>query len=91
MSGPDCVIARISSISAAPIAATPTSISGTPARSRARAMASFSSSLNATPAACSPSRSVVSLIVKGQGLGAYIAVPGCTSSIASAVPSPRGG
>ena len=41
----------------------PTSISGTPRASRSRAMASFSSRLNATPADCSPSRSVVSLMV----------------------------
>ena len=58
------VMARISATSCAPIAGTPTSISGTPAASSAAAMASFSSSVKATPAVCSPSRSVVSLMIE---------------------------
>ena len=56
-------MAAITSRSSAPMAGIPTSISGTPAAARARAMAAFSSSENATPAVCSPSRSVVSLTV----------------------------
>ena len=63
---PRRLMARISSISCSPMAGMPISISGTPAASNAWAMAIFSSSLNATPAVCSPSRKVVSLMVKGQ-------------------------
>ena len=53
-------MARIAKISSRPIAGVPASISGTPARASARAMATFSAVENATPGACSPSRSVVS-------------------------------
>src|ERR1017187_8820605 len=55
-------MASISSISRGPMAGVPASISSTPARSRARAMASFSSRVNATPGACTPSRRVESLM-----------------------------
>jgi hypothetical protein len=53
--------ARMLSRSSSPIAGMPTSSSGTPAASRARAIANFSATVKATPAVCSPSRSVVSL------------------------------
>src|ERR1039458_3868836 len=61
--------AAISSISRLPIAGVPASISSTPAASRASAIASFSSSVNATPGACSPSLSVESLITTRDTLG----------------------
>src|SRR5208283_143009 len=48
------------SCSRPPMIGIPISNSGTPAWSSARAIASFSASVNATPALCSPSRSVVS-------------------------------
>ncbi|EAA20292.1 hypothetical protein, partial [Plasmodium yoelii yoelii] len=56
-------MARITSCSSAPMTGMPTSISGTPARASARAMESFSSAVKATPAVCSPSRRVVSLMI----------------------------
>jgi len=62
-SSPNAATARMPSRSSAPIAGMPTSSSGTPMPSRWRAMASFSSSENATPADCSPSRKVVSLMM----------------------------
>src|ERR1035438_4652874 len=54
-------MAAISWISRSPTAGVPASISSTPASSSARAIASFSSSVKATPGACSPSLSVESL------------------------------
>jgi hypothetical protein len=51
------------------MAGMPISSSGTPAAASARAMASFSSTVNVTPAVCSPSRSVVSLtMIGGSGM-----------------------
>jgi len=78
---PACVMARSVSISCVPMAAMPTSSSGTPASSSARAMASFSSREKATPAVCSPSRSVVSFSVQGQGDEA-----GCMVGVAEVLP-----
>ena len=63
--------------SSPPMAGTPTSISRTPTSARARAMETFSSTVNDTPAVCSPSRSVVSLMITA------------LSSICGPVESPR--
>jgi len=57
-------MALMQAISSSPMAGMPISISGTPAADSARAMAHFSSTVNATPAVCSPSRSVVSLMTR---------------------------
>src|SRR5271157_2806713 len=56
---------RMTSRSASPMAGMPTSSSGMPARASAAAISSFCRWLKATPAACSPSRSVVSMIQTG--------------------------
>src|SRR5208337_3802862 len=56
---------RMTCRSSSPMAGMPTSISGTPARASAAAISSFCRWLKATPAACSPSRSVVSMIQTG--------------------------
>jgi hypothetical protein len=82
----EAAISRISSTSRSPMAGMPISISGTPAASSARAMASFSSSVKATPAVCSPSRRVVSLMVSRgvasrSGCTAGSRVPGLPSAI----------
>src|SRR6516225_8366215 len=53
-------IALIAATSSGPIAGVPASISGTPAKASAFAIATFSPIVKATPGACSPSRSVVS-------------------------------
>ena len=63
LDSPRPAMARITSCSCSPMAGMPTSISGIPAAARAWAMASFSAAVNATPAVCSPSRRVVSLMV----------------------------
>ena len=55
-------------ISSSPMAGMPISISGTPAADKAQAMAHFSSTVNATPAVCSPSRKVVSLMMRFRGM-----------------------
>ena len=52
---------RSVSISSSPMAGVPASISGTPAAASASAISIFSLRVKATPGACSPSRSVVSL------------------------------
>src|SRR5208283_51616 len=59
---PSASKARMSSRSLSPIAGMPHSSSGMPNSQRARAISSFSSREKTTPAACSPSRSVVSMI-----------------------------
>src|SRR5208282_4007752 len=56
---------RMTCRSSSPMAGMPTSSSGTPARASAAAISSFCRWLKATPAACSPSRSVVSMIQTG--------------------------
>jgi len=53
-------MARMAVISSGPMAGVPASTSATPARARARAIATFSATVKATPGACSPSRNVVS-------------------------------
>ena len=80
-------IACMSSISASPMTGMPISISCTPACESALAMAIFSSALNATPAVCSPSRSVVSLIVTMMS-GLPFSVCWIVSSITSAIAVP---
>jgi hypothetical protein len=52
------------SISCSPMAGMPISISGTPALDKAVAISHFSATVKATPAVCSPSRSVVSLMMR---------------------------
>ncbi len=63
---PASTMARIAPISSGPMAGVPASSSVTPARARARAIATFSAAVNATPGACSPSRKVVSLSTIGR-------------------------
>ena len=59
---PALTIVFILTISSCPIAGVPISSSGTPALSSNSAIRSFSFKLNTTPGACSPSRSVESII-----------------------------
>src|SRR5208282_1517248 len=62
MGKPSASKARMSSRSLSPMAGMPHSSSGMPSWQRACAIASFSSREKTTPAACSPSRRVVSMI-----------------------------
>ena len=64
---PSAATARMLSRSSSPIAGMPISSSGTPMATNWRAMLNFSLSENATPADCSPSRKVVSLMVTQDG------------------------
>src|SRR5450830_872620 len=77
---PRATMASMLASSSWPMAGMPISISGTPAWASALAMAHFSASVNATPAVCSPSRKVVSLITSEEVMGGVLPVPSSQSA-----------